>query len=930
MKKFILFASLFTLLLSLHALDLNSPLPMDPTVKIGKLDNGLTYYLKKNSVPENKAELRLVVNAGSVLEDDNQVGLAHFCEHMAFNGTKNFAKSEMTDYLASIGLGFAGGLNAYTSMDETVYMLKSSTNDKAQLKKSIFILSEWANKVSFDDDEIEKERGVIIEEWRGGRGANERISNKESKVILKDSKYAERSPIGTYEIISTFKPQTIKKFYKDWYRPDLQAVVVVGDINIDEVESYIIEYFASIPKSVNPRTRVIEPVPDHTETLVSIESDKELSNSSVTLYIKSELEPVITIQDYKRDLTKSLFYSMFNNRLQELTKKDNSPFLYAITFSYPMVRSKNLLMTTAAVKDNEILSGFEAIAIEKERIDRFGFTNTELERAKIQFSKSSEKRLKEIDKQESERIIWSIVSTFLRDIPLLSEEQSYQLYLELLPLISLEDVNLLIKDYSKEENRVITASYPEKAGNIAPKKEDLLAILSRADKMELEPYQDDVIDEPLITDLNKPGKIISKKYNKTADLYELYLSNGAKVVYKVTNFKNDEILFDSYSPGGLSQVDDQDVLNGVYSATFIDNSGFGAFDSNALTKYLAGKNVRTSTYINNYYEGIRGSSSPEDFEVLMQLIYSYFTQVRKDQTAFNALKSKYEGLLQNKHLNPEDVFADSVEIYSYNNHPRVIVDKPENIKELDLEKTLEIYKDRFADASDFTFFFVGSIDPKVIEDLAEKYLASLPSLKRKEKVNDLKIDYIRGIHDYSIKSGLEQKSKIQITLVSDYKYSVKANNDLQAMNLILNEKLRENIREEKSGVYYVYAYPEIRYFPKSQLAIHIILGCSPDRVDELTTAIYEQIDLLKNNLPDEKYMQIYRQTMAQNINTSVKRNNYWLNNLKSHYQNSLNLNDFINSMDYVNAVKPENIRKAAQKYLQYDKNRMRFVLLPLE
>ncbi|MDX9870732.1 MAG: pitrilysin family protein, partial [Candidatus Cloacimonadales bacterium] len=343
MKKFILFASLFTLLLSLHALDLSSPLPIDPTVKIGKLDNGLTYYLKKNSVPENKAELRLVVNAGSVLEDDNQVGLAHFCEHMAFNGTQNFAKSEMTDYLASIGLGFAGGLNAYTSMDETIYMLKSSTNDKAQLKKSIFILSEWANKVSFDDDEIEKERGVIIEEWRGGRGANERISNKESKVILKDSKYAERSPIGTYEIISTFKPQTIKNFYKDWYRPDLQAVVVVGDINIDEVESYIIEYFATIPKSVNPRTRVIEPVPDHTETLVSIESDKELSNSSVTLYIKSELEPVITIQDYKRDLTKSLFYSMFNNRLQELTKQENSPFLYAFTFSYPMVRSKNLL-----------------------------------------------------------------------------------------------------------------------------------------------------------------------------------------------------------------------------------------------------------------------------------------------------------------------------------------------------------------------------------------------------------------------------------------------------------------------------------------------------------------------------------------------------------------------------------------------------------
>jgi len=585
-------------------------------------------------------------------------------------------------------------------------------------------------------------------------------------------------------------------------------------------------------------------------------------------------------------------------------------------------------MITAGVKDNQILEGFEAIAIEKERIDRFGFTQSELDRAKTSVLRSADKQVKEKDKQESGRLIWQLVSHYLNNNPLLDADQNYELTAELLNQISLEDVNQLIKEYSKEENRVITASHPKKAGIISPNKDELLALLDMANNMELEPYHDNFIDEPLLKDVIEPGTIISKKYNKTTDLYELYLSNGAKVIYKKTDFKNDEILFDSFSPGGLSQVSDHDLFNAQYACDYITSSGIGAFDRNALSKFLTGKNVRISPYMRNYYEGLTGSSSPEDIELFMQLIHAYFTQVRRDEIALNALISQYEGFLQNRMLNPEAVFDDSVEVYSYGNHPRVIIPTADNIKTLDLDKIIEIYNDRFADASKFTFFFVGSIDEKQIEDLSEKYIASLPSINRKEKKVNLKLDYIKGIHEYDIRSGIEEKSKVKISLTNNFSYSAQNWNNILTMNLILNEKLRENIREEMSGVYYIYAYPEERRYPKGELTIHIVLGCSPERVDELIEAIYHEIDLMKTNLPEEKYMVISQQTMVQSLSTSIKRNNYWINNLKNCYQTNTDPKHFINNMDYINAVKDKDVRKAARKYLNYEKDRLRFVLYP--
>lgn len=928
MNRLILMMISILLISSAWALDLNAPIPVDPTLKIGKLNNGLTYYLKQNKVPEKKAELRLVVNAGSILEDDYQTGLAHFTEHMAFNGTKNFKKTEMTDYLASIGAGFAGGLNAYTSYDETVYMLTSATDNKEQLKKAVFILSEWADKVSFDDDEIERERGVIIEEWRGGRGADERIRNKQLAETMYDSKYSKRMPIGNYEILSTFKPEAIKQFYKDWYRPDLQAVVIVGDIDINEVESYIKEYFNTIPTRSNPRERVYESVPDFPETRVSIIGDKEANASSVSLSFKADKEDVKTIADYRKQLINNIFYDLFNYRLSEIASKENPPFIYAYTYRYGIARTKDDISIVAGVKDNGIQKGLESLAIEKERIDKYGFTQSEFDRIVTKTLNDYEDNKLEKGKQDSGRMIWAYVRHYLSGNTIMDPEQSYNLVQQLLPTITLNDVNLLIKNYSQDTNRIISASYPEKEMIIPPTKEELLAILDKTNKMDVEPYLDNVVNEPLIAQMPKPGKVKSKKFNKKADLTELTLSNGIKVIYKKTDFKNNEILFDSFSPGGVSKVKTEDIANANILSPYLNEAGFGSYDQSSLSKLLTGKNAETRIRVEESFESINGSCSSKDLELAMQLIYSAFTQVRKDTAAYNNLVAQMENYFNNRSQEPESVFEDSMFVSTYMPHPRLQLFDIKSIEQSSLDKIYQIYQDRFADASDFTFIFIGAINDEEFESLCEKYLASLPNLNRNEKIEDHKIEYAKGIVERKIYAGMEEKSIINISIPSKYSYNPKENTEFGAMILILNEKLRENIREKMSGVYYIYAYPDIKKYPKETVMINIALGCSPARVDELTQAIYAEIDLIKTELVDEKYLQIYLQTSMNNWNASIKKNNFWLSSLKSCYQNNVSVEDFLNKTDYYQKVTAKDVLKMAQKYLNYNENRISGALYP--
>ncbi len=912
----------------LLGINLNKPLPIDSTVKIGKLKNGLTYYIKKNNMPENRAELRLVVNAGSILEDDDQQGLAHFCEHMAFNGTKNFEKSALTDYLASIGMGFAGGLNAYTSFDETVYMLKSPTDNQEKLKKAVFILSEWAHNLSFDNEEIDKERGVIIEEWRGGRGANERMMSQNRKVILQGSKYAQRNPIGQYEILSTFSYDKIKKFYKDWYRPDLQAVVVVGDFDIPVIEKYINTYFGEIKVNKNAKPRVIEPVPDHEETLVTIATDKEANYNSVSIYYKGEIQKIKTIGDYRKRLLNELFNDMFSDRLNELAQKENPPFIYAGVANYPMARSKSSFMIYANVPDNKILTGLKQIVIEKERILRFGFTSSELERSKLNTLKGYERQFKEQNKLDSGRITRTYIRNFLTNNPMMSPEQEYQLINELLPDISLTEINQVIKNYLTENNRVIAVSMPDKDSLIVPTKEDLLNILNETEKSDVTAYVDKVSSKPLLKVEPIKGSIVSKKFEKIANSYELILSNGVRVIYKKTDFKNDQIIFDAYSPGGYSLSTLEKLPSASMSSTIINSSGLGEYDNVELAKFYTGHLIRINSHIDSNSESIKGSFGTDDLDLAMQVIYANFVYPRKDPQSFSIQKNRLKEMLKYKNSNPLNVLEDSLQIILFNDNPWLVKNDEKSINALNLDDSYNFYKERFSNAGDFTFYFVGAIEPTTFEPLLEKYIASLPSNQVTDPIIDHQINYQKGLKDVKIYAGEEEKSEVRMIIANDFANTKESSVKLRAMLFIFNELLRETIREKLSGVYGVYSYPVIETVPQSRLAVYITLGCSPNRVDELSTAIYQIIDQLQNQLVEDKYMNVFLQTNNVSFDTNIKKNDYWLNNLKYYDMNKMNISDFINHKEFLKKVTKQDIQKYAKDFLNYKTNLTRVSLYP--
>lgn len=930
MQKFI--KLLILLLITMSALeaatDPKQNLPVDPSVRIGKLSNGLTYYIQKNQKPANRAEFRLVVNAGSVLEDENQQGLAHFTEHMAFNGTKNFKKNEMTEYLGSIGMGFAGGLNAFTSFDMTVYMLKAPTDNQEQFKKAFLVLSDWSNALSFDHDEIDKERGVIIEEWRGGRGAGERMWNKNRAVMLKGSKYAERNVIGTKEVLESFKYETIKKFYKDWYRPDLQAVVAVGDFNVDEVEKEIKATFGKIPAVKNPRKREVFAVPSHDETLFSIATDKEAEESSVSVIYKHPVKIVKTVEDLRFDAMGDLYNTMLNNRLSEITKKANAPFVQGYSYNYPMVKSIETYMLGAQVKDNGIEAGLESILTEAERVSRFGFTQGELDRAKLAVSKKIEIMVSDKDKQDSDDMVWSFVGNYLSQSPMLSPEQTFALTQEILPQISLADVNGVIKEWISDKNRVISASCPDKQGVKVPTEKDLMAVFTKVKNSTITAYEDKTSSEPLMKNMPQKGKIITETKNDVAGTKEWKLSNGAKVILKKTDFKNEEIVFNAFSKGGVTLSDTANWLSSTLSPAVVGAGGVAEFDDITLDKMLTGKMVEVRPSIDPLSEGFSGKCSPNDLETMLQLTNLYAISPRKDSESFGAFISQMEGYIQNSSLSPENVFNDSINAIMSSYHPLTQPLTVERLKKIDLDKAFAFYKERFADASDFTFIFVGNFDEAKLRDYTELYLASLPSLNRNETFKDLGFKYPKGVIDKKVFKGEEPKSVIRMAITGEYEYSKQNNTDLQAMIMVLNEKLRENIREKMSGVYYVQSWPEINKYPNPTYNINIILGCSPERVEELSAAIKVQLDSLSTTEVTQKYITVIKETQKKQRETSLKENSYWLSSLKNYDWNQMNIADFVNHEAYIEKFNAKSVMEAAKKYLTYKKNLVRVVLYP--
>ncbi len=898
-------------------IDFKSPLDIDPNVKIGKLENGLTYYIRKNHKPESRVYMYLAVNAGSVYENDDQQGLAHFTEHMAFNGTLHFKKNELVDALEKMGVKFGADLNAHTSFNETVYKLQIPTDKTGLVDKGCLILEDWAHSLSFEDAEIDKERGVVREEWRLGLGAQDRIRNKTFPILLKDSKYANRLPIGKIDIINNCEHKTLKQFYYDWYRPDLMAVVIVGDIDVNQAEKDIKEHFANLKNPVNERKVVDFDIPNNKEPLIAIANDKEATGSSVGIYFKHNKIKKTTIGDYRSDLVHELFTTMLNKRFQEIAQKASSPFLYAYSgYGDFLAKTRDAYQLGAGAKENMIDKTLQSLLAENQRVLKFGFTQTELDRAKDDMQRGYEEMEKESDKTESVSFVREYTSNFLTGEPIPGIKNELKYLLASFPTIKLEEFSQLAKEMITDDNICVTISAPDKEGVKVPTEAEVLAILKASKNVEVTAYVDKVSTSPLLENKPAGSKVVATKVNKEFGYTELTFGNGVKAVLMPTDYKNDEILISANSPGGTSLYPDKDIFSATLAAKIIDMSGIGKFDNTELEKKLSGKIVSISPYISTIKEGFRGSVAPKDFETLLQLTYLYFTDPRKDTASFNGFISKLKNQVIHARSNPQAVYYDTLNKIITQNDPRnVSLMDPKQVNRINLDEAYKIYKDRFADASDFTFFIVGSFKVDEITPMLVTYLGGLPNKSRKETWKDVEPHFPNGVVKITINKGIDPKSTVSIIMKDNFEWSYKNLVDFQVMMDVLNIELREKMREDESEIYGLQASSDQSLYPHALYTVTFRWGCDPKNVENLSNIAITYIKKMQANGPDKINLDKVKETLCRERETNMKKNQFWLGKLDNLYFNNLQLNSLEEYKKLVNAITSKEIQDFSNKYL---------------
>jgi len=903
-------------------------MPYAPAVRIGVLDNGLKYYIRENNLPANRAELRLVVMAGSVQEDDDQKGLSHFVEHMCFNGTKNFPKNDLINFLEATGMRFGADINANTGFDRTYYLLTIPLDKPGLLEQGFQVLEDWAHNVTFDPEEIEKERGVILEEWRVYRGAQERVMRSHYPYLLYDSKYADRLPIGDTAVILNAPRETFLRYYNEWYRPDLMAVIAVGDFNKDDIEKIIKEKFSRLKNPQNARPRKVYPVGMHKETFVSIAKDKELPMPNLAVLYKHPGRESATYGAYRYGLLDQFVNNMLNMRIQELTRKPNPPFLFAGAFSSEFIASLRAFQVISISKTDDILRGMEAAVTESYRAKQHGFTQSELDRAKTTVLTAVEKAYNERDKSKSEDYAEEYYRNFYEGEAMPGIEYEYNIVKEFHETITLVEVNKYLASLITEENKVIILSAPDKEDINIPTEKQILDAYDRIAKSKLEPYEDDATDKPLMDKKPKPGKITQTKVHKDKfDIVEMTLSNGAKVLVKQTDFKNDEVLFTAWSPGGSSLSGDDMFRDAMLADVIVNEGGISEFRSTTLTKMMAGKIVRLTPSIGPLTEGFNGMYSPKDEETFFQLLHLYFTNPRKDSDAFQSLISRQKESIRNSKRNPESFLQDTIAAVFNGYHPRFMPLVDTELDKVSLDRAMQFYNDRFADASDFTFIFVGAVNLDKLKNMLETYVASLPSKKRKETWRDLGVKHAQGPFTKEVIRGIEPKSTIRLVLSDKFDYKPQNLLHLNAMMEVFRIRLREVIREDKGGVYGIGAMHRVDQFPKPRYSIYIFFGTSVDRVQELIADAKKVIAELKNNPISDEYMTKAKEILKREFETNRKENRFWLNQIYNSDFNRLDLSRLNNFEANVDALTGKDIHEAAKKYLIDDKM-MKFILNP--
>ena len=902
-------------------------LPLDTAIKTGKLANGFSYYIRRNTEPKNRAQLYLAVKVGSILENDDQRGLAHFMEHMSFNGTKNFPKNELVDYLQKSGIRFGADLNAYTSFDETVYQLPIPTDDPELFKNGMQIMRDWAQDASLDPAEIEKERGVVLEEKRLGKGAGERMQNKYLPMLLNNSRYSNRLPIGTEDVLQNFKRETLSQFYKDWYRPDLQALIVVGDINVKEVEQMIREKFSNLKKPSKPRPRTEYSIPLLNKNQFIAVTDKEFPYTLVQILIKHPETKLKTTVDLRNSNIRSLYNQMMGARFSELMKQANPPFLQAGSSIGGFLAGLDVASAVMYAKPGELEKGLKAVLAEMERVKLFGFTQTELDRAKQSYLTSMEASFKEKDKTSSETYVQEYVRLFLDGEASPGINYEYNFAKEVMPGIKLTEVNEMAKRYLVDKNRDVLIMAPEKEAATLPSETTVNKWITEAKNEKLTAYIDQVSDKPLLAVKPAPGKVVEEKKVTEIDITELTLSNGVKVILKPTDFKNDEINFNAFSPGGTSLYPDTDFQSASYASTIVTRGGVGEFNSIQLPKLLSGKRASVSPYISERTEGINGFAAPKDLETALQLTYLYFTAPRKDEEMFQALMAQQKGVLANRSSDPNSVFADTVSAVLGNYNIRRTGPTLQKLEQVNLDRAFEIYKDRFEDASDFTFTFVGSFTVDEIKPLLEQYLGALPSKNRKEAAKDLGIVTPSGVISKFVYKGQEPKATVRLVFSGDYTYNEETNNELSALGEVLQIKLIERLREEESGVYSPGARMSYSKSPRNRYSFAVSFGSSPENVDKLIAATLDEINKVKANGAQAKDIEKFLAEERRSTETQLKQNGFWLGYLSGQYQNNESPTKILTYLDSLKKITPEGLKQTANRYLSGD-NLIKLVLLP--
>lgn len=900
----------------------SDPLPVDPALRVDKLDNGLTYYIRQNTEPRNRAELALVVNAGSILEDEDQLGLAHLLEHMLFNGTENFEGAEIISYLESIGMRFGPDVNAYTSFDETVYTLTVPLDDPETVQTAFAILSDWAARATLNPAEIDAERPVIIEEERlRDQNVNGRLREQILPVQFGDSRYSERLPIGSMDVIRNAPPEAVERFYKTWYRPDLMAVIAVGDFDPATFEGYIKDAFSGLENPEEPVERVTYDVPEHEDTRYLITSDPEFPYTFVEVDLARPSEATQTVEDYAQDLASNLFTTLLNRRLDERSRAADAPFLGASVGTSGLTRNTENVTLVVQTDDGAALAGLEALLEEVERARRFGFTETELARAKDDLLSFLEQRFEQQDDINSSEFVSFLTSTFLENTVFTTNRTDYKLAEALLPQISLDNVNALAETLLREGNRVVLVIAPEKPGLELPTQAEVAGVIAEAQAKDLSAYEDTVTDADLVETPPEPASITEEIYLEDVDATVLTLTNGVRVIVKKTDFTKGEVLMAGVSYGGSSLVPDMDFREASLITSVVGDSGVGMFSKNELNRLLSGQNVGLSVTIGELTEGFSGSADVGDLPTLFQLVYLYATQPREDAVAFTRTQDQLRAALRNRDTQPQAVFRDAITETLYGDALRRKPLTLEEVDSLDYSRAFEIYQERFDDMGDFVFTFVGDVAVDEIRDLAQRYLGNLPSSQSGETYADVAPELPTGTVAKVVYKGQEEQSVVHIRFFGNMNSSREERLKLLLLENALSILVREELRESLGGTYSPNVFSSVNKRPDPTYALGVEFSADPARVDELVRATFNVFTEFRVNGPDAATLAKAKEQAKRGYETSFEQNSFWRYVLEYYF--ALNPDEDVSALlDYqseIDALRPQDLRDAAQTFLRTDR-----------